>query len=68
MQTSNVILFGLLETKVKKAKAHRVSHITNLVAHPGERIWIVWNTQIYTIDVNMSTTQFIHAEVQNRRD
>lgn len=59
MHNSRADLFGLLETKIKKGKAHHVSlnlcngwsFTTNIASHHVGRIWFLWKSQIYEISI-----------------
>ncbi|XP_059306454.1 uncharacterized protein LOC132057880 [Lycium ferocissimum] len=70
LHNSKTGLFGLLETKVKRAKAHDAtlnlcngwSFSTNLVQHPGGRIWLLWKPGIYVVNILYVTSQMIHCE------
>ncbi|KAK4721936.1 hypothetical protein R3W88_012169 [Solanum pinnatisectum] len=53
------ILFGFLETKIKRAQATRAalnlcagwSFSTNLAEHPGGRIWLLWKSNVYKVEI-----------------
>ncbi|XP_019266559.1 PREDICTED: uncharacterized protein LOC109243992 [Nicotiana attenuata] len=74
MHNARVGVFGLLETKVKRAKAQQVSlHLcqgwafnTNLSQHPKGGIWLLWNPMIYGVNIIRVTAQLIHCEIQYR--
>ncbi|XP_060189094.1 uncharacterized protein LOC132618052 [Lycium barbarum] len=74
MRKAKVGLFGLLETKIKRAKTQQAylnlcngwEFTTNLSAHPGGRIWLFWQPQIFEMDIEMVTKQLIHSKVTHK--
>ncbi|XP_075096511.1 uncharacterized protein LOC142174589 [Nicotiana tabacum] len=74
MNNQRVGLFGLLETKIKRAKAQQAalnlcngwSFTTNLIKHPAGRIWVVWKPGIYDVNITIVSEQLIHCIVQHR--
>ncbi|XP_070031877.1 uncharacterized protein [Nicotiana tomentosiformis] len=60
-----------METKVKRAKAQQAalnlyndwSFTTNLIQHPGGRIWVLWKPSVYGVSIIKVTDQLIHCEV-----
>ncbi|XP_019236840.1 PREDICTED: uncharacterized protein LOC109217066 [Nicotiana attenuata] len=76
MHNSQVRLFGLLETKVKRAKAQKAalnlcngwSYSTNLSQYNGGRIWLLWKPMVYDISICKVTEQLIHYRVHHRGD
>ncbi|XP_019225845.1 PREDICTED: uncharacterized protein LOC109207390 [Nicotiana attenuata] len=73
LQRQQVGLFGLLETKIKRAKANKAalnlctgwSYITNHSKHNPGRVWILWGPQIFTMQVEMVTEQLIHSVINH---
>ncbi|XP_074283257.1 uncharacterized protein LOC141607810 [Silene latifolia] len=73
---SEVVLFGLLETRVKPGSLNKVaanvcngwSFLTNHSCHSGGRIWVLWQSQIISVDVVDMGAQFIHLKVKDLRD
>ncbi|XP_074305622.1 uncharacterized protein LOC141640842 [Silene latifolia] len=71
--TNNVGLFGLLETRVKCSNWNKVhnnickewSIFTNNSCHRGGRIWLLWNPNLFTVNVIETTPQTIFAEVMD---
>lgn len=74
MNNQRIGLFGLLETKIKRAKAQQVSlnlcsgwsFTTNLVKHPAERIWVVWKAGVYDVNITNVTEQLIHCKFHHK--
>ncbi|KAL9242005.1 hypothetical protein vseg_016052 [Gypsophila vaccaria] len=58
MHSNKVELFGLLEIRVKSNSMNKVvpnvcsgwSFCTNTGAHPGGRIWMLWNLDVVQIN------------------
>ncbi|XP_074300168.1 uncharacterized protein LOC141631389 [Silene latifolia] len=73
---SEVVLFGLLETRVKPGSLNKVaanvcngwSFLTNHSCHSGGRIWVLWQSQIISVTVVDMGAQFIHLKVNDLRD
>ncbi|KAM3267567.1 hypothetical protein P3S67_032196 [Capsicum chacoense] len=71
---SKVSLFGLLETKIKRNRAHSASlnlcagwsFTTNLSMHKGVSIWMVWNQEVYLVNIEGVTDQLIHSLVEDK--
>ncbi|XP_074292176.1 uncharacterized protein LOC141619040 [Silene latifolia] len=71
LHTNNVEVFGLLETRVRVNainKAHQgIGTNWNLVhntsVHDGGRIWLIWDSGNYTVDIISIEAQVIHAKV-----
>ncbi|XP_016452665.2 uncharacterized protein LOC107777186 [Nicotiana tabacum] len=67
-------LVWLLETKIKRAKAHSASFnlcdgwsfTTNLAKHPRGRIWLMWKPMIYEVDILRTIDQLIHSGVRHK--
>ncbi|XP_074305552.1 uncharacterized protein LOC141640770 [Silene latifolia] len=67
-------IFGLIETRVKHNKWMKVSNFisgswsvcTNHQSHKGGRIWVLWNPQALTLDVQHISTQTVHTRVTDR--
>ncbi|XP_019258688.1 PREDICTED: uncharacterized protein LOC109236903 [Nicotiana attenuata] len=74
MYNSGASLFGLLETKIKRSKAHRPSlnlcegwsFTTNLAQHPKGKIWLLWKPLIFEVDILKTTDQLIHSTIKHR--
>lgn len=74
LQRQQVGMFGLLETKIKRAKANKAalnlctgwSYTTNHAKHNAGRIWLLWRPQVFTIQVEKVTEQLIHNTVTHR--
>ncbi|XP_070025420.1 uncharacterized protein [Nicotiana sylvestris] len=72
MHNSGTSLFGLLKTKIKRAKAHSASlnlcdgwsFTTKLAKHPRGRIWLMWKLMIYEVDILRTTDRLMHSEVR----
>lgn len=66
----NLGLFGLLETRVKGCNFYKFfprvsaghSIVTNIQYHRGGRIWLIWLTSMFGINICESSTHFIHCE------
>ncbi|KAK6782581.1 hypothetical protein RDI58_020377 [Solanum bulbocastanum] len=64
---------GLLETKIKRNKAHQASlnlcrdwsFTTNISAHPGGRIWMVWKPNTFAVNIIHCDAQMIHSEIMH---
>lgn len=75
LHNMKVSLFGLLEIRVKRAKATQValtlcknwSFMTNHGYHPGGRIWVIRKADVYTVNISLTTDQLIHRQVEHRR-
>ncbi|KAL9224822.1 hypothetical protein vseg_000822 [Gypsophila vaccaria] len=71
MHSNKVELFGLLETRVKNTSMNKVvpnvcsgrSFCTNICAHPGGRIWMLWNPDTIQVDAIECDSQSIHSYV-----
>ncbi|KAL9242142.1 hypothetical protein vseg_016172 [Gypsophila vaccaria] len=71
MHSNKVELFGLLETRVKSTSMNKVvpnvgsgwSFCTNICAHPGGRIWMLWNPDVVQVSAIECDSQSIHAYV-----
>ncbi|KAL9227805.1 hypothetical protein vseg_003455 [Gypsophila vaccaria] len=71
LHSNKVKLFGLLETRVKSTSMNKVvpnvcigwSFCTNICAHPGGRIWMLWNPNVVQVSVIECDSQSIHAYV-----
>ncbi|XP_074312473.1 uncharacterized protein LOC141647971 [Silene latifolia] len=71
MHTNNVGIFGLVETRVRSSAVNKIHQsigthwamTNNLAAHPGGRIWILWDANNYDVVVLRSEAQVIHAKV-----
>ncbi|XP_074290319.1 uncharacterized protein LOC141617049 [Silene latifolia] len=67
-------LFGLIETRVKNNKWKKVSNFiseswsvcTNHQSHKGGRIWVLWNPQVLTLDIQHISAQTIHTKITDR--
>ncbi|XP_019266749.1 PREDICTED: uncharacterized protein LOC109244159 [Nicotiana attenuata] len=74
MHNSGASLFGLLETKIKRSKAHRASlnlcegwsFTKKLAHHPKGRIWLLWKPVIFDVDRLRTTDQLIHSAVKHK--
>ncbi|XP_074277442.1 uncharacterized protein LOC141601077 [Silene latifolia] len=71
---NNLGLFGLLETKIKGSKWNNVrtticndwSICTNNSHHPGGRVWLLWDPNLYQVDVLNITEQCIRSKVYDK--
>ncbi|KAM3267534.1 hypothetical protein P3S67_032290 [Capsicum chacoense] len=71
---SKVSLFGLLGTKIKRNRAHSASlnlcagrsFTANLSMHKGVSIWMVWNPEVYIVNIKGVTAQLIHSLVEDK--
>ena len=67
LSTNNISLVGLLETRVKKDVAKKISSeinssfcwIDNYVNHPGGRIWVGWNHFVWDLKILSQSAQHI---------
>lgn len=74
MHNSNVCLFGLLETTIKRGKTSQGalnlcrgwSFTTNLSHHLGGRIRMVWKPGMYEVNIVHSDAQMIHSGIMHR--
>lgn len=74
LHSMKISMFGLLETRVKRAKAISAtlnickdwSLVTNYNSHPGGRIWIIWKPTIYNLNISRITEQLIHCQVEHK--
>ncbi|XP_074291896.1 uncharacterized protein LOC141618710 [Silene latifolia] len=73
---SEVVLFGLLETRVKPRYLNKVannictrwSNTTNTNCHAGGRIWVLWKKQYLKVDIIEVDAQYIHLKVKDTID
>ncbi|XP_074290911.1 uncharacterized protein LOC141617638 [Silene latifolia] len=73
---SEVILFGLLETRVKLGSLNKVainicngwSYTTNNNCHAGKRIWVLWKSQYLKVDIVERDDQYIHLKIKDTID
>ncbi|XP_060183331.1 uncharacterized protein LOC132613331 [Lycium barbarum] len=73
LHRSNAGLFGLLETKFKRAKATQAalnlctgwSFSSNLSHIPGGRIWLMWQHLIFNVNILRTTAQLMQCEVEH---
>ncbi|KAL9235869.1 hypothetical protein vseg_010601 [Gypsophila vaccaria] len=71
MHSNKVEFFGLLETRVKSNSMNKVvpnvcsgwSFCTNIGAHLGGRIWMLWNPDVVQINAVECDSQSIHSYV-----
>ncbi|XP_074289255.1 uncharacterized protein LOC141614409 [Silene latifolia] len=74
IQLNNFSLFGILKTRIKNKNWGNVrSNVwnnwaicTNNSYHDGGRIWIVWNPNVYHLDIKDMSEQTIHLKVTDR--
>lgn len=74
ISTNNIHLFGLLETKVKRAGLGALylrlcpnwCLTSNLAWHDGSRIVVVWRSESVQVDILQCSDQLIHLEVTSR--
>ncbi|XP_074318568.1 uncharacterized protein LOC141655383 [Silene latifolia] len=74
LHNNNVGLFGLVETRVKSINWLKVRNnicsswtiCTNYSFHKGGRVWLMWNPQVFDVDVFDITSQTIHSFVQDK--
>ncbi|XP_070046258.1 uncharacterized protein [Nicotiana tomentosiformis] len=72
MNNQRVGLFGLLETKIKRAKAQQAafnlcngwSFTTNLVKHPGGKVWVVWKSVVYDVNITWSIRRQLWEDIK----
>lgn len=70
---NRISILGLLETRVKQAKASKISKnichswnwAFNYDTHINGRIWVGWNPNIWNLDVIFVSSQVIHCKVQS---
>ena len=70
LHKQKVGLLALLETKVKEENIDKVANnlfggwrwITNVARVPKVKIWVAWQTKVYTIRVVTTTDQLIHCQ------
>ncbi|KAL9227740.1 hypothetical protein vseg_003392 [Gypsophila vaccaria] len=71
LHSNKVELFGLLETRVKSNNMNKVvpnvccgwSFCTNIYAHPGGRIWMLWNPAVVQLSAIECDPQSTHSYV-----
>lgn len=71
---NDISFVGLLETRVKEHKAHRISRalcknwswVFNYDSHHNGRIWVGWNPAIWNVDILFASAQVIHCKVQQK--
>lgn len=69
---NNISLVGLLETRVKKHKASRISRAVcrnwtwafNYDFHYNGRIWVGWNPSVWNVAILFVSSQIVHCKVQ----
>lgn len=67
-------MFSLLETRVKALDVARVcnsfgpswSYLTNYASHPGGRIRVMWNPEVFVVDIQYQSPQMIHCYVTHK--
>ncbi|KAK6791375.1 hypothetical protein RDI58_010456 [Solanum bulbocastanum] len=72
-QIKKISLFGLIETRVKQHKANKIltnitptwGHLENYCSATNGRIWICWDTSMYTILKINEHNQLLHCQVKN---
>ncbi|XP_074291814.1 uncharacterized protein LOC141618618 [Silene latifolia] len=73
IKENNIDVLGLLETRVKKNKAHRIlqsrfrrmNSFTNYNAHYNGRIWILWNPVTTSVSIVEEHAQVVHCQVRH---
>lgn len=76
LKTKNIKLAGIIETRVKENKAREVSHhiapgwemINNYNAKVNGRIWVIWDSNYYTVKLIKAEVQVVHCTVTNARN
>ena len=74
LSKNNIGLFGLLETRIKKGnmvntvftEAGRWSVVTNYNQHKGGRIWLIWDSKLFDIDILNTYSQCIHVRATEK--
>ncbi|XP_074290531.1 uncharacterized protein LOC141617247 [Silene latifolia] len=74
LNSNNVGLYGLLETKIKPNKVNKsVANVfsdwsvtTNTAYHPRGRIWVVWKPHLFDICFLDYDAQYIHMKVYDK--
>ncbi|XP_074306305.1 uncharacterized protein LOC141641547 [Silene latifolia] len=74
LHQSEVVLFGLLETRVKPGSLNNVANnmcngwdfVTNHNYHAGGRIWVLWKNQYVKVDIIEMDSQYIHLKVKDK--
>ncbi|XP_075099405.1 uncharacterized protein LOC107783472 [Nicotiana tabacum] len=74
LHNTKVGLFGFLDTKIKRQKTSLASlnlcngwsFSHNLAHHPGGRIWVLWKTNIFSVNITDVSAQMMHCEVEHR--
>lgn len=42
------------------------SFSTNYASHPGGRIWVMWNPEVFVVDIQFQSPQLVHCYVTHR--
>ncbi|XP_074277535.1 uncharacterized protein LOC141601163 [Silene latifolia] len=72
---NNAGIFGLIETKIKPTNVNKVMAIfnnwsisTNTACHPGGRIWILRQANLYNVQFIEYDSQYIHMHITTQPD
>ncbi|XP_075099269.1 uncharacterized protein LOC142176100 [Nicotiana tabacum] len=71
MKTKHITLAGIIETKVKEHKAPAVAAnvapnwgiLNNYMSAINGRIWLLWDSRLYTVDMLKEEAQLLHCQV-----
>lgn len=74
LQIKHIKLAGLIETRVKENNVKRVLNnihpgwgiITNHQHAANGRLWVIWDTNWYTITLIVMGAQYIHCQIKGR--